>query len=118
MDHHPFSPSQLYRLYLCPGSHRMAEGLPDTLSEYAEEGTRLHGLVASYLNGNEPAEASEEDMILLQKCLDFVEAKIAPDDRVIIARFHSMIAKTAQFPRQLIIPADDHSGIASSSEVF
>lgn len=35
-------PSNLYRREACPGSGRMEMGLPDTTSEYAERGTKLH----------------------------------------------------------------------------
>ena len=34
--------SSLYQWFLCPGSRRMQEGLPDIKSEYAESGTRIH----------------------------------------------------------------------------
>jgi hypothetical protein len=50
--------------------------------------------------------------------LDFIEAKIASDDTVEIARIHPVIAKNTQFLRQLSVPANDHSRIASGSKVF
>lgn len=44
--HHPFGPSSLNRRMLCPGSYRMEDGLPETESEEANEGTRLHAVMA------------------------------------------------------------------------
>ena len=45
--HHPFSPSTLQRLSLCPGSWRMSKDIPEPpKSEDAAEGTMLHEAVA------------------------------------------------------------------------
>lgn len=50
--HHPFSPSVLERRAQCPASFRMEEecaDLPEETSPDAEEGTRLHALIADAL---------------------------------------------------------------------
>jgi len=39
-------PSSLKQAMLCPGSHYMQKGLPETTSEAAEEGTKLHAVLA------------------------------------------------------------------------
>lgn len=52
--HAKLSPSGADRWMLCPGSVAMCEGLPDTTSEYADEGTAAHYLAAHILNGNTP----------------------------------------------------------------
>ena len=47
ITHHPFSPSTLQRLSLCPGSYRMSKDIPEPpQSEDAAEGTMLHEAVA------------------------------------------------------------------------
>lgn len=67
--HHPFSPSRLNQLYLCPGSYRMQLNLPETTSPEADEGTRLHAAVASKsLDGLDTEQAAA-----VQFCLDFLE---------------------------------------------
>ena len=46
ITHHPFSPSTLQRLSLCPGSWRMTKDIPEPpQSEDAAEGTKLHQAV-------------------------------------------------------------------------
>ena len=48
MTHHPFSPSTLQRLSLCPASYKMSKDIPEPpQSEDAIEGTLLHAAVAS-----------------------------------------------------------------------
>src|SRR5947209_8730331 len=54
-----------------------------------------------------------------QNCsLDFVQAKIASNDMVKIARSHAVLSGSSQPSRQRLIPADDHPRITSSSEVL
>jgi hypothetical protein len=40
--HHPFSPSSLKRLKLCPGSFKLCQNLEQITSEYAQDGTEIH----------------------------------------------------------------------------
>jgi hypothetical protein len=42
MSHHPFSPSSLKRLKLCPGSFKLSRNLEQTSSEVATDGTEIH----------------------------------------------------------------------------
>ena len=46
-------PSSLERRFLCPGSYRQERGKPDEETPYNKEGTRLHELVATALQGGE-----------------------------------------------------------------
>lgn len=50
-----FSPSSAYRRLACPGSARMEAGLPDTPSQYAEEGSAAHALAERCLRMDENA---------------------------------------------------------------
>lgn len=43
--HHPFSPSKMERLSLCPGSFNMCAGIHETSRPEADEGTMLHKAV-------------------------------------------------------------------------
>lgn len=73
--HHPFSPSSLGRIMLCPGSHRMARHkarAPQRNAEHAETGTRLHAAVsgaAAYLD--------EEERALVARAAAFL-ARVTP----------------------------------------
>ena len=44
-------PSACDRWFYCPGSVALEEGMPESTSEYAEEGTRAHALADSWLKG-------------------------------------------------------------------
>ena len=49
-EHALLSASSAHRWLTCPGSVAMEKGLPETTSEYAEEGTKAHGLAAMMLS--------------------------------------------------------------------
>lgn len=49
--HARLSPSSMDRWSVCAASVRLSEGIPNTTSSYAEEGTRMHGICADVLNG-------------------------------------------------------------------
>src|SRR6478672_8286568 len=54
-----------------------------------------------------------------QNCsLDFIQAKIASNDMVKIARLHSVFSKSSQLSRERLIPADDHPCIAGGAEIL
>jgi hypothetical protein len=71
--HARFSPSGSKRAIMCPGSIRMQEGLPNTSSVFADEGTAAHELAEHCLKtGSDPDEflgmyvnlgAAEADMV-------------------------------------------------------
>src|SRR5215471_14719393 len=50
--------------------------------------------------------------------LDFVQAKIASNNMVKIARVHSMLPQSAQLSGQSLIVADDHARITTRSEIL
>ncbi|CAK0766792.1 DUF2800 domain-containing protein [Gammaproteobacteria bacterium] len=50
MAHHELGPSSARRWMACPGSVRLSRDIPDTGSDYAEEGTRAHELAEICLN--------------------------------------------------------------------
>lgn len=47
--HDLYSPSALSRRIACPGSARLEDGLPQTTSKSAEEGTRQHEILQNYV---------------------------------------------------------------------
>jgi len=70
MEHHPFSPSKLDQIRICPGSYRMQLGIPDPPeSEYAKEGTLLHNSVATGAIDN----LSENQVELVESCWKFLD---------------------------------------------
>lgn len=48
--HAKLSPSSAHRWMRCPGSVQQSEGIPDTSSSYAEEGTRAHAIAQNALD--------------------------------------------------------------------
>lgn len=73
MTHHPFSPSRLEQIRLCPGSWQMQQGLPEQESEYAKEGQLLHDAVAS---GNFENLTGDQKS-LCEECQNVVRALVA-----------------------------------------
>lgn len=45
-DHAKFSPSKMQRIIACPGSVALESAIPDSRSEYADEGTVAHHIAA------------------------------------------------------------------------
>lgn len=68
MAHHPFSPSSLERLELCPGSYALAQGMERQEMDVAEEGTLLH----AYVHGDKPLDTlTEEQKEMVVSCRDY-----------------------------------------------
>lgn len=66
-DHHPFSPSALFRLDACPGSYGLCKDLPEVSSDDADRGTAMHNYIA------EPAakhNLSDADKAICDKVID------------------------------------------------
>lgn len=61
--HAKLSPSSAHRWLLCPASVKMEEGLPDTPSEYAEEGTTAHAAAEAILRNDHEAISQLADEI-------------------------------------------------------
>lgn len=68
--HHPFSPSSLERLELCPGSHALSQGLEAKTEKIGEEGTLLHEYVPAGLNLDHLDEDQKE---LVKSCRAYFE---------------------------------------------
>lgn len=70
MAHHPFSPSKLERLELCPGSFIIAQGAENREEEVAAEGTLLH----SFVDPTKELDAlSEEQKDLVESCRAYLQ---------------------------------------------
>lgn len=84
ITHHPFSPSTLQRLSLCPGSWRMTKDIPEPPSSPdAAEGTRLHEAVAT----GKLDDLDAEQQAAVTACLDFIETLKRPGD-TILTEYH------------------------------
>lgn len=79
MKHHEFSPSKLEQFRLCPGSYWMQQGLPDTTSAAAEEGTPLHAAVAN----NSTEGLTSEQAVVVESCLNYLDGLTGPADVVL-----------------------------------
>ena len=55
-DHAKFSPSKSQRTIACPGSHALESEMPDSRSEYADEGTGAHHIASICLKNGEDAD--------------------------------------------------------------
>ena len=68
-----FSASAAPRWMLCPGSVRLCEGLEDTSSSYAEEGTLAHETAAAILQGSEAVETDDLADDIFDAVVDYTE---------------------------------------------
>lgn len=78
MKHSIFSASAAHRWVACPGSIALSEGIPDTSSAAAQEGTMLHEVMDwCFRNDKDASDWSEgllndEQEDAVQECLDYV----------------------------------------------
>ena len=80
--HALLSPSSAHRWVPCPASILMSEGIPNTTSSYAEEGTRAHALAESMLTNGSVDFAPDHEMVsYVSIYTDFVSS--IPGDRLI-----------------------------------
>lgn len=75
-SHHPIGPSSLERASFCPGSVVLSEGISDTPSTDADEGTMLHERVASGVMDG----LTQEQVALVELCREQLE-RFAPLDK-------------------------------------
>ena len=68
-----FSASAAPRWMLCPGSVRLCEGLEDTSSAYAEEGTLAHEIAAAVLQGAQTVDTDELADDIFDAVVDYTE---------------------------------------------
>lgn len=73
-DHSLLSPSSAPRWMACPGSVFACKDLPESTSEYAEEGTQAHSCASSWLKtGQKPVSAAFRDKEMEQAVTRYVE---------------------------------------------
>lgn len=99
LAHSKWSASGFEQRMLCPGSHVLQAGLPDSTSKYAAEGTAAHQVLTWALQGDLPAAhfigaaiptdgfvfVVDEDMARhVQVCVDYV-ADLKGDDGIVFA---------------------------------
>jgi CRISPR/Cas system-associated exonuclease Cas4 (RecB family) len=65
-EHARLSPSAAHRWLRCPGSAALEATLPDSSSEYAEEGTKAHGVAAQVLNGTDWLQITGVDQEMIE----------------------------------------------------
>jgi len=62
-SHSLLSPSSAHRWMRCPGSVALSQGIPDTSSKYADEGTAAHQLASWCLDGKKTAASFLGDQV-------------------------------------------------------
>jgi len=72
--HHPFSPSTLDRIEICPGSYHLCKGLADIETEDSKAGDKLHKVMVT----NDRKGLSTDEEINIDKCNNYV-AKVLED---------------------------------------
>ena len=84
--HHPFGPSTMRRRELCPASLRLEDGLPALpAGPDAERGTRIHALVAKWIEAKKAPEPETEEEELALKCFQYWRRETAIEGSVIDA---------------------------------
>ena len=102
-EHSKLPPSGAERWMTCPGSVVLSEGMPESESEYAEEGTRAHSMAERWLlmylaqHGSQPTFTAPEDVemakhvkVYIDECIGltgpgvkvFVETRVAVNEDV------------------------------------
>lgn len=65
--------SEAQRIALCPGSARASYGLPDSTSEYAERGNRIHAYLAAAFSGADCPSLAEEEQDTANRLMQRIE---------------------------------------------
>lgn len=72
--HALLSASKAHRWMACPGSIRLEDGIPDTNSSYADDGTRMHTAAAEMLLGQPVSVLLDaEELDVVQTYVDWVQ---------------------------------------------
>lgn len=85
--HSVFAPSSAHRWAVCHASIAASQGIPDTPSIYAAEGTVAHRLVEHIRSGSEPVVIGQKvtvsgfDIEITEEMVEYVEAYIAFADK-------------------------------------
>lgn len=74
MSHAPFSPSSLPRVMRCPGSFLLTADLPDSTSEFAERGTKLHAVAECILRNTQHESIDSSELETLRVYTDYVKS--------------------------------------------
>ena len=100
--HSTIGASSMHRWKNCPGSVRMSKNIPNSSSEYAEEGTKAHELAAQHLlNPEAPLECTLEMFNAIKLYGQEVEEVFTPDSdlwvehRFDLSRLHPGLFGTA-----------------------
>jgi hypothetical protein len=65
--------SEAQRIALCPGSARASYGLPDSTSEYAERGNRIHAYLAAAFSGKDCPTLNDEEQDTANRLMQRIE---------------------------------------------
>jgi len=65
--------SEAQRIALCPGSARASYGLPDSTSEYAARGNRIHAYLAAAFSGADCPSLAEEEQDTANRLMQRIE---------------------------------------------
>ena len=90
--HARFSPSAAKRWMTCPGSIAATRDIPNTSSEYADEGTAAHTLAARALEHRKPAAFFHGEQIQAGERVFVVDDEMATYVQIYLDEVHSRVA--------------------------
>lgn len=100
--HARFSPSAAERWMTCPGSIALTRDIPNTSSEYADEGTAAHTLASRALEHNKPAAFFHGEQIQAGERVFTVDDEMATYVQVYLDEVHSRVGKGTLMVEQRI----------------
>lgn len=134
LEHSPLGASSATRWIACPGSVRLCKDVPNTASEYAEEGTRAHELAEKILRGEKVEAESDEMLDAVMVYVDYIKEqfplsdkkgplpKLLIEEKFHLSTFHPQLYGTADcvmyFPEKKLLHVVDYKhGAGVSVEV-